>query len=201
MIHFDPPGEPPDFDDRVRRRGRTWLDKHPQDSHPRPKDYWTPFVKELAAGFRHLCAYTAIHEPVGTVDHYLSCVTDRDRAYEWSNFRFACHKVNSKKGDLGCAVLEPFEIVDGWFEILLPSLQLVLTAAVPPVQRARAAFTLERLGLRDAEWVIRQRRAWYELYESGQLTLAGLDQRAPLIARAVSKQQAEASSKRTRRRS
>ncbi|MDR3638123.1 MAG: hypothetical protein P4L84_30235 [Isosphaeraceae bacterium] len=163
---------------------------------PGPKDLWSPFIKELAVGFAHLCAYTVIHEPVGTVDHYLSCKRHRDQVYEWSNYRFAGHKVNGKKGELGSEVLDPFEAVDGWFEILLPSLQLIVTDAVAPEHRQRAEFTLERLGLRDEEWVIRQRRAWYELYENGKLTLAGLEERAPLIARAVRKQRAQAPPKR-----
>jgi hypothetical protein len=200
MIPFDPPDEPPTFDEKARKPGTAWLDQHPQNTHPRPKDFWTPFLPALAAGFGELCAYTAIHEPVGTVDHYLSCTRHRDQSYEWRNYRFACHKVNAKKGDLDVELLDPFEVQDGWFEIQLPSLQLVLTAAVPARRRARAEFTLRRLGLRDEEWAIRQRRAWYALYQSGHLSLDGLEHHAPLIARAVRRQPEAQPAKRKRRR-
>jgi len=48
---------------------------------------------------------------------------------------------------------------------------------------------LERLRLRDDERVLRQRQQWYQLYLDGDLTLQGLEKKAPLIARAVKKQQ------------
>jgi hypothetical protein len=81
-----------------------------------------------------------------------------------------------------------FLVEDDWFEILLPSLQLVLTDAVPPEERTRAEFTLQRLHLRDDERVIRQRQQWYQLYLDGEITLTGLERNAPLIARAIKKQ-------------
>ena len=76
----------------------------------------------------------------------------------------------------------------GNFEILLPSLQLVLTSAVPSAIRKRADFTLTRLHLRDDERIIRQRQQWYRMYQEGKLSLEGLETVAPLIARAVRKQ-------------
>jgi hypothetical protein len=72
-----------------------------------------------------------------------------------------------------------------WFEIQLPSLQLVLTPEVPAGQRTLAEFTLERLGLRDSEVIIRYRQMFFELYREGKLTIEGLDKMAPLIAAAV----------------
>ncbi|HEY2291212.1 MAG TPA: hypothetical protein VGM86_10975 [Thermoanaerobaculia bacterium] len=129
-----------------------------------------------------------MYEPVGTVDHYLSCKIHRERAYEWSNFRFASQWINSSKRTADDDVLDPFEVEDGWFEILLPSLQLVLTDRVPPEHRARAEHTLLRLHLRDDVRVIRQRAEWYRMYEEGELSLEGLRKRAPLIAEAIERQ-------------
>jgi hypothetical protein len=63
----------------------------------------------------------------------------------------------------------------------------VLTDKVPSQQRQKAQFTLERLRLRDDERVLRQRQSWYQLYLDGDLTLQGLEKKAPLIARAVRK--------------
>jgi hypothetical protein len=125
-------------------------------------------------------------EPVGSVDHYISWDTDHSLAYEWSNYRFAAEWINKSKQTADDQVLDPFEVQDGWFEILLPSLQLVVvTSAVPSNKRAQAEYTLERLHLRDDERVIRQREAWYRRYQENKLTLEGLEEVAPLLARAI----------------
>jgi hypothetical protein len=184
MLRFNPPPEPPSFDQNCRQLGNTWLAKNPEQNQ-RPRDYWSAFKSDLADGFRNLCAYSVMYEPVGTVDHYLSCDNYRHLAYEWSNYRFASAWVNSSKKTLDDQVLDPFEVGE---EIILPSLQLVLTDKIPAEERQRAEFTLKRLHLQDDERVIRQRQAWYQLYQDGDLTLEGLEKKAPLIARAVRRQ-------------
>ena len=85
-------------------------------------------------------------------------------------------------------MLDPQEVKPGWFKILLPSLQLVATDAVPKSHKAKAEFTLKRLKLRDGERIIRWRRSWYQMYIAGKLTLEGLRDVAPLIAEAVEAQ-------------
>jgi hypothetical protein len=186
MIRFDPVPEPPEFDQNARQKGNAWLSRN-VDSAKRLPDYWSTFKPALADGFGGLCGYTAMYEPVGTVDHYLSRKQRRDMIYEWSNYRFASGWINSSKQELDTQVLDPFEVEDDWFELQLPDLQLVLTDRVPPEIYERAAFTLERLHLRDDERVIRQRRAWYELFLEGEITLVGLERKAPLLARAIRK--------------
>lgn len=188
MLKFNPPAEPQDFDAKARQLGNNWLVKN-TDPKKRPRDYWSNFKIYLADGFGSLCGYSAMFEPVGTVDHYLCCQNHRHLAYEWSNYRFASAWINSSKGTVDEQVLDPFLVEDDWFEILLPSLQLVLTDAIPPQERLRAEFTLQRLHLRDDERVIRQRQQWYQLYLDGEITLTGLERYAPLIARAIRKQQ------------
>jgi hypothetical protein len=185
MIRFERVPEPEGFDEKVRQPGRAWLDAHPEARRIAP--LWGAFRSHLAMGFRDLCAYSAMYEAVGCVDHYLSSKNHRHLAYEWSNYRFSSEWINKSKQTADDEVLDPHKVEDGWFEILLPSLQLVLTDAVPAAQRARAARTLARLHLRDDERVLRQRQQWYELYREGELTLEGLRRKAPLIARAVEK--------------
>ena len=63
MIRFDPVPEPADFEQRARTPGDAWLAANPEPK--RPKDLWTQFKGELADGFRYLCAYSAMYEPVG----------------------------------------------------------------------------------------------------------------------------------------
>jgi hypothetical protein len=190
MIPVTPPPEPAAFDERCRRPGTDWLTANPRAK--RPKDLWTPFKEDLAAGSGHLCVYAAMFDPIGTVDHYLSWDGHPALAYEWTNYRFANELMNKVKARADDSVLDPYAVRAGWFEILLPSLQMRVTNAVPAPLRRKAEFTLERLRLRDDERIIRWRRAWYELYERGQLTLDGLRSRAPLIAAAVERQQARA---------
>lgn len=130
----------------------------------------------------------------GTVDHFRSWAatrkTEPELAYEWSNYRYASGIMNACKSGREGQVLDPFIVQDGWFEVLLPSLQLVATAAVAEEYRALADSTLRCLRLRDDEAVIEYRRGWYQAYLSGGLTLDQLRLWAPLIARAVEKQQA-----------
>jgi hypothetical protein len=189
MLKFNPPVEPENFDEKVRQPGNNWLAKN-TDPKKRPIDYWSKFKSDLADGFNNLCGYSVMYEPVGTVEHFLSRENHRHLAYEWSNYRFASGWVNSSKGTLDNQVLDPFEVADDWFEILLPSLQLVVTDKVPPEKLEKAEFTLKRLRLQNGSQVMRQRQVWYNLYCAGSIDLEGLEKMAPFIARAVKKRQA-----------
>lgn len=184
MIPVTPVPEPADFNRQARIPGTQWLATNP--AKKRPRDYWSRFRPRLEDGFARRCGYAAMLDPTGgTVDHYLSCETHRHLSYEWSNYRFVSSTLNSSKQNEDDNVLDPYEVQDGWFEILLPSLQMRATDAVPPALRAKAEHTLQRLHLRDGERVIRWRQSWYQMYLAGELTLAGLAHVAPLIARAV----------------
>ena len=184
MIRFEPVDEPAEFQERARVPGDAWLAANPEAR--RPKDYWTPFKGVLARGFRDLCAYSAMYEPVGTVDHFTSCHEDRSKAYEWQNYRYCAAWINSSKGNTRAdRLLDPFEIEDGWFELHLPSLQLRVSDSIPDEFRERAEYVLDRLHLRDDERVMRQRDAWYSLYRNGELSTDGPQRMAPLIAAAI----------------
>lgn len=186
MIPVKPVPEPPDFGPRARQPGALWLASHPEPE--RPRDFWSPFKHVLHQGFGERCGYAAMLDLAGgTVDHYISVAARRDLAYEWSNYRFASALMNSIKGGADGSVLDPYEVGEDWFEILLPSMQLVATDRVPPHLREKAAFTLKRLRLGHDERLIRWRQSVYEQYRRGLLTLEGLREYAPLIARAVEK--------------
>jgi len=187
MQKFMPIPEPTEFDQQCRQRGNAWLADHPDEK--RPRDYWSPFKPDLAEGFNNLCGYSVMYDPNATVDHFLSVHNYRHLSYEWSNYRYVANWINSSKQNLDDRLLDPFEVEDDWFEILLPSLQLVLTDKIPDNQRQKAEFTLQRLGLNYAERILRQREEWFRMYKQGEITLAGLARKAPLIARAIEKQQ------------
>ncbi|MEZ4409447.1 MAG: hypothetical protein R3A52_23700 [Polyangiales bacterium] len=187
-MRFDRVPEPPEFGARVRERGAQWLREHPTE---RLRDYWREFTPELRRGFRCLCAYSAMWIQSGDVDHFAPTASNRALAYEWSNYRYADGSINSRKQGLAVEkMLDPFEVRDEWFEVLLPSLQLVVTEACPPTLRGRAQTMLDRLGIGHAEWIIEVRQGWYDEWVNERLTLEGLDRRAPLLARANRKREA-----------
>lgn len=82
-------------------------------------------------------------------------------------------------------MLDPFEVQDDWFEIVLPSLQLRMTDRIPDHLRTRATYTLSRLGLDHDERIVGYRAQWYCMYHCGILKLEGLTKAAPLLARAI----------------
>lgn len=186
MIRQSPADEPKSFDARCRKRGKAWLQNQANESS-RPRDYWSEFRPDLEKAFKGLCGYQALHLfSGGSVDHFEPTSSHPQLAYEWTNFRYCDKGINSRKGNLGGeTVLDPFDAHEDWFEILLPSLQMRLTQAVPEQYRVIAESTLRVLGLDHHETVIRARAAFYQAWVDGDVTLPGLRRLAPLIARAV----------------
>jgi hypothetical protein len=186
VIPFEPRPKPEGFEDRVEKRGTAWLSANRTGRIP---PYWREFRADLADAFGSLCAYGAMFETVGTVDHFVSIHEDRSLAYDWSNYRFASQWLNSSKQALDSTqILDPFDVRSNWFEVQLPSLQLVLTDRVPEEWRERAKLMLDRLHLGHDERIIRQRREWFRMYQDGELSLIALAPKAPLIAAAIRSQ-------------
>lgn len=184
MIPVTKVKRPKEFNAKVKVPGNAWLKANP--TAKRPKALWEPYAVTLSDGFSGLCGYAAMYDPTGgTVDHFLSFKNHRHLAYEWGNYRFASETLNKSKQNADDSVLDPYEVGDGWFEIVLPSLQMKVTDAVPVKYRAKAEFTLKRLKLRDGERIIRWRQSWFNMYLAGELTIDGLRRVAPLIALAV----------------
>lgn len=187
MIRFEPRDRPEGFEERVERRGATWL---AANATGRPPAHWLEFRTQLADAFGSLCAYSAMFEPVGTVDHFVSVDEDRSKSYVWENYRFSAGWINSSKRSLRSGqIIDPFHVDNEWFKVVLPSLQLVLTDRVRGEDRVRAQFLLDRLHLGHDERIVRQRREWYRMYQEGELTLDGLRRKAPLIAAAIDRQE------------
>jgi hypothetical protein len=189
VIRVERAPEPPDFHQRVRVLGNTWLAKGSVANLP---SYWRRATRPLREAFGGRCGYTAMWlSAPGTVDHFVSRSEDRALAYEWSNLRYAASWINSSKSDLRAdQVLDPFEVGDDWFEIRLPQCEMFLTERCPAEYRERAQTMLGRLKLGKGEDVVEFRLEWYRMFLLGELTLDGLERRAPLIARAIRKDRA-----------
>lgn len=188
---------PDGFDDHIYKPGQAWLAAH-LNSKGRPHAYWTKWGKcrfHLADEFHNLCGYSLTYEPVGDVDHFISCEADRTKAYDWENYRYASGWINSCKQDPNAhtQLLDPFEIEDDWFEIILPSLQMCLVDGLekrlPEEQYQRAKNTLEKLHLVNDDRVRKPRVMWYKTYLEGKITLDGLADFAPVLARAIRKKE------------
>lgn len=165
--------------------GKAWLAANPNSK--KFPSYWRKFQPQLAEGFNDRCGWWAMRIADGAVDHYLSKKFHRNRAYDWSNYRYISGSVNSAKGTHDNKVLDPFVIQPGWFEVHLPSMLLKRTNLVPLALQTKADFTVKQLRLRSGHKVRRNRRRWYEDYKKGLITDAGLAAYAPLVAEAVTK--------------
>lgn len=194
---LNPIDEPKDFDKKCRKKGLAWLAKNPDAK--RPYSYWRAFNSDLRKGFSERCAFQGLHITSGTVDHYESWHENKSLAYEWSNFRYVEGWLNSAKTNKSVeGLVDPFENCGGWFEILLPSLQMIVSEDVSPENQERAERTLTDFCLRDDERAIQTRRSYMRMYEEGKLTLEGLDEWFPLLAKAIRKRDDEAAAGRGR---
>jgi hypothetical protein len=176
--------EPPGFDEQVRQRGMRWMAENP--GADRPRNYWSPFFRALREGFKNLCGYSAMLDFSGTVDHFHSFQSRPDLAYEWSNYRYATSRINSSKR--AREMIDPYEVQEGWFEVRLPSMQIVLTDKAPAHVRARAERHGGMLEWLNSEIFKDIRIEWYTQYKVHNLPLENLRDYAPLIAAAVEKE-------------
>ena len=184
----NPIAEPPLFAQNCRTPGNQWLIDNPTAKSSSFPALWTKFEAELEAGFRCRCGWWAMRIASGTVDHFLSKTkaVNRHLVYEWSNYRHAAATLNSSKLNVDDRVLDPFEVQADWFEVLLPSMQLVRTNHVPLHLQAKADFTLTRLHLDYGIKVRRNRKRWYDDHKKG-LPMCFLEDYAPQVADAVKK--------------
>lgn len=184
----NPIPEPSDFAKNCRTKGNAWLKANTTASSDKFPGYWREFQPELAEGFSCRCGWSAMHIGLdGAVDHYHSRSGPKGRrlAYEWSNYRYISTTVNSSKQALDSEVLDPFEVQDGWFEVRMPSFQLVRTDRVPSALRKKADYTIERLKLDQGTKFIANRIYWYREHRRKGLPLDRLREYAPLVADAI----------------
>lgn len=183
MIPVPKPHKPKTFDRDCSTPGNQWLAANPISK--KFPAHWIKFQPHLEKGFAYRCGWWAVQITDGAVDHYLSKKNHRNRAYEWANYRYIAGSVNSSKRNHDDAVLDPFEVQNGWFEVILPSLQLITTAQVPAKLQAKADFTIKHLKLANGYKIRKLRRRYYEDFKAGKLTMQGLLDYAPLVGEAV----------------
>lgn len=210
MIPVAPAPEPPTFDAQVRQPGLRAIaemcGKRPptrrtsgrpfakiasreQDipSHELPP-YWTACLDDLMRSYDEICAYSCfrIHPVTGarSADHYLAKSREWQQAYEWSNYRLCCSRINARKNDID-TVLDPFAIQTGWFQLELVGFQVHPDRTLSKARQAKVQHTIDQLGLDDFRHN-REERA--ELYWQREISLRVLRRESPFVAHELRRQ-------------
>jgi hypothetical protein len=196
LIYVAVQPEPSIFDDRVRKPGNAFLSQHPKPTKAewRSHDYWSRVSEELRTAYDRICAYTCHWIPPAegwnTCDHFDPKDTSPQSAYEWSNYRLACGRLNGRKGTR--KIVDPFKIEDGWFQIQFPSLQVV-TGPNAGAMRQDIQDTIDDLGLSEGP-AIQSRESWLKEFcrqakdGTQRNALAALKTRAPFLASELERQ-------------
>lgn len=160
MIPVELQPEPPDFDENVRQRGRSWLANHGVESDAPPPDpaalpaYWQPFNRQLWAAYDGVCAYLAIHFEwclgAASTDHFVAKSRDAGDAYEWHNYRLSCLAANRNKGRFD-DILDPIGLEPSTFVPELATGRIRANPSLDDELRIEAERTIARLKLDSPE--------------------------------------------------
>jgi hypothetical protein len=211
MIPVTPAPEPPGFDRRVRQPGLiaiaelvgeppTIKRRGPRRKQiaDRPEDiasecfppFWRDALHDMMRAYHRVCAYMAVYieeiTGAGTVDHMIPRSVEWRHVHEWDNYRLACSLMNSRKND-AIAVLDPFRVKAGWFELDLVGFQVKPAEIVSPHIQRRVDRTIAKLRLNDKD--CRDARGRYATeYWNGEISYSFLSRRAPFVAMELGRQ-------------
>ena len=192
MIFVEEKPEPLDFDTKVRVPGQTFLEKVPSPSTDQWKNrsYWQNILTELDDRYGGICAYTchriASDTGADTVDHFVPKSFNPALAYEWSNYRFVCARMNGRKGTKQ-DVLDPFGLRDRTFALHFPSLQVQPSEECGANLAAKAERTIKKLKLNDT-LCVKARVAYVVNYCKAWISFEFLEENAPFIHREILRQ-------------
>ena len=192
MIPIRPQSEPNDFNRKVRQPGQTFLANkpNPKNNEWKGKDYWRICIPDLYESYGGICAYSAQWIPfetgVATVDHFEPKATFPYLAYEWTNFRLASSKLNSRKGNAR-DVIDPFILSNESFQLDFPSLLMKPNSTLSGDEKIKLLKTIDRLKL-NFESSIRSRLRWVRVYSDDEITFNYLQKNAPFIAYELERQ-------------
>ena len=189
MIPVAPQPEPAGFDSKVRQKGQEWLRSRGLDGTARApaevvlEPFWRACLPELHAAYSGVCAYLCIYLELvtgaNTVDHFVAKSQAMGLAYEWSNYRLACSRMNSRKGAFE-DVLDPFVIAHEMFYLELVSGAIYPNPSLDTASRRKAKATIDRLELDD--YVCREMRARrFDDYRKGDVSAAYLGRCSPFV--------------------
>ena len=190
MIRVQAKPEYPEFDNKVRQRGRKFLNSHPNPNSDqfRKHNYWTAALNELHAAYDRLCAYTTRElVQTGSVDHFRPKSKYPHLAYEWDNYRLARQAINARKGDSE-DVIDPFKVCEGWFMLDMPSCLIKPGQGIAKKIRVAVNSTINVLGLNSDERLVEERCRLLVNLADGEITLNYLDNHYPFLSAEVRRQ-------------
>ncbi len=189
VIPVAPSPEPADFDAKVRQKGIADLKSRglpltgPVPPKTELKRYWSSCMDQLYDAYHGKCAYLGMHfEKVlgaGSADHFVAKSSDVAMAYEWANYRLACLRMNSRKGDYD-DVLDPFYLAPGLFHLELTSGQIYANPRLAVQTISIVRMTIERLGL-DDPMCRESRTSYFQDYVKGEISADYLKSKYPFV--------------------
>ncbi len=190
MIPIEPKPEPPDFAERVRRPGTTFLEKvpHPNTKQWENKEYWRKSLPDMRKLYNMICAYSSHWISLGghSIDHFVPRASRPDLAYEWNNFRYVFSKFNARKGIQD--ILDPFQLEPDWFILDFDTFMVKPNPSLAPEQKAAVQHTIDTLKLSEDEDCIELRQDYVKWFRAGEITFALLERTAPFIAYELQRQ-------------
>lgn len=191
MIPVKPQPEPADFEKKVRSKGVVFLQSVTQLKAWDNREYWRECLKDLYGAYNQVCAYSAQWIPPiegsSTVDHFIPKSVKPELAYEWSNFRLSCLKMNARKRDFQ-DVLDPFQMKPGWFTLNFPSLLVKPNPDLEESIKSQVRSTIKRLKLNDDDVCVKHRQDWLMRYCEEKFKFEFLKETAPFIAYELERQ-------------
>ena len=188
MIPVEPAVEPDKFDDEVRTPGLAWIStnkldpKKPVPSRTKIPPLWRKCAADLRRSYSSVCAYSSMHihlvTGAPTVEHYAPKSKNVGLAFEWSNYRFVCQLMNSRKSCFE-DVLDPFLIQDNTFALSFLTGEIEPGASVGALV-GKCRETIKRLRL-NQEHVSETRLKYYKDYIDGEISKNKLKEYAPFV--------------------
>lgn len=205
MIRISPQPEPEIFDDKVRKPGKTWLDKQafydPQNPKARTKvpkktefpTHWLNISKEIYHAYQGICAYLGIYFEQATgassVDHFLPKTLYPGLTYEWDNYRLSSLGINRKKGQRE-EIMDPFLVPDHAFHVNFLSGRIFPNPAATPTEQQLVQDTIDELNLNSAN--IREMRCKHiDLYAKGDVSANYMQTHSPYVWAEIKRQHLE----------
>lgn len=192
MIKVVAQPEPHEFDELVRQPGNLFLTGCPS---PNTKQfashaYWQRIKSEFRSVYNHVCAYSCQFIPLVTgsdnVEHFSPKNTNPSLAYEWTNYRLVCGRLNSRKGTR--TIIDPLSIEDGWFQIKFPSLLISPDPSLPDSLKREIINTINILRLNDEVDCLRSRYRFIDCYCLERFGFDHLYEEAPFLAKELIRQ-------------
>jgi hypothetical protein len=191
MIPVESQPEPPNFENKVKISGLAFLQQCPHPTNWKNHEYWRNSLDDLYTSYNQICSYSAHWIPrtegSPTVDHFIPKSINPNLAYEWSNFRLACLRMNARKW-IFQDILDPFKIQYEWFLLDFPSLLIKANSSLEESIKTQVISTIKRLKLNDDDGCVKQRQDWLMAYCKGEITFDFLNKTAPFIAYELNRQ-------------